>query len=124
KIELNRFEKEQRLAGVKTLNLANLVVDTSCLSDALGYEFFRESGIPAPRTAYSYLTLSVEGKMAAKPLGLYLLIEDVDSQFAAERFAGKKAAIFKPVTYDLFKDLGADWAAYVQIYDPKNKPTP
>jgi hypothetical protein len=45
--------------------------------------------------------------------------EAVDKQFAGRHFGTKRGAIFKPVTPSLFTDLGADWAAYNQIYDPK-----
>ena len=31
--------------------------------------------------------------------------------------------IFKPVTYELFDDLGQDWAAYANIYDLKTRAT-
>src|SRR5215469_10847997 len=43
KIELNKYSKKQHLAGIKTLNLHNLTADASCLSDTMGYEFFREA---------------------------------------------------------------------------------
>ncbi|MFO1498101.1 MAG: CotH kinase family protein [Verrucomicrobiota bacterium] len=121
KVELDKFEKKQALAGVRTLNLANLTVDSSYLSDALGYELFRAAGVPAPRTAYVWLTVTAAGQFARQPFGLYLLIEDLDPAFAEDRFGSKRTAIFKPVTYDLFQDLGRDWSAYERIYDPKTK---
>ena len=37
--------------AARLLNFVNLLADSSCLSDALAYEFFREAGCPAPRTA-------------------------------------------------------------------------
>jgi len=51
------------------------------------------------------------------------MIEPIDEKFAASRFGSKKAPIFKPVTYDLFKYLGDDWSAYADIYDLKTKAT-
>jgi len=45
--------------------------------------------------------------------------EAVDKQFAERQFGSKRGALFKPVAPSLFTDLGADWAAYHQIYDPK-----
>lgn len=121
KVDLDKYVTGQDLAGVRTLNFANLVIDSSCMSDALAYELFREAGVPAPRTAYAWLRLSAAGQFDDKPLGLYLLIEAIDGEFAADRFGSKEGAIFKPVTYDLFQDLGPDWAAYEPIYDPKTK---
>jgi hypothetical protein len=85
---------------------------------------FRDLGVPAPRTAYAYLTVDVPGHSADQPLGLYVLIEDIDANFAADRFGAKDVPIFKPVTPDLFKDLGDDWKAYAGIYDLKTKATP
>ena len=47
------------------------------------------------------------------------MVENIDGQFAKSRFGTKKMGLFKPVTYDLFQDLGPDWTAYERIYDPK-----
>ena len=60
KVVLNKFTKGQKLGGADELTFNNLVNDHSCLSDALAYEFFREAGVPSPRTAYAWLTVSVE----------------------------------------------------------------
>jgi spore coat protein CotH len=59
-----------------------------------------------------------------KPLGLYLMVEPVDDEFAAERFGSSRTPVFKPVTYNLFEHLGDDWSAYAAIYDLKTKATP
>jgi DNA-directed RNA polymerase specialized sigma24 family protein len=124
KVDLNKFTPGQKVGGADELTFNNLVNDHSCLSDTLAYEFFREAGVPASRTAYAYLSASVEGQWDRKPLGLYVMVEAVDADFALERFASKRTPIFKPVTYELFKHLGDDWAAYEAIYDLKTKATP
>jgi hypothetical protein len=124
KVDLNRFAKGQKLGGLDELTFNNLIWDYSCLSDALGYQFFRDAGVPAPRTAYAWLSASVTKQWDRKPLGLYLMVEPVDEAFVAERFGSKKTPVFKPVTYDLFEDLGDDWSAYGTIYDLKTKATP
>ncbi len=121
KVDLNKYAKGRRLGEAEELNFHNLLSDPSCLSDALAYEFFREAGVPAPRTAYAYLSVSVAGQWEHKPLGLYAMVEPVDERFALERFGSKQTPLFKPVTYELFKYLGDDWAAYAAIYDLKTK---
>ncbi|MDB6053238.1 MAG: Inner spore coat protein [Verrucomicrobiales bacterium] len=121
KVDLNRQVPPQTLAGVRALNYVNAIPDNSYLHDALGQELFRALGVVAPRTSYSYLTLDVPGKFTNQALGLYVLIENIDADFALDRLGSKKAAIFKPVTYDLFKDLGKDWKAYEATYDLKTK---
>lgn len=124
KIDLNKFAKGQRLGDIDELTLNNLVNDYSSMSDALAYEFFREAGVPASRTAYAYVSVSVDGKWTAKPLGLYAMVEPVDGNFALEHLGSARAPIFKPVTYELFNHLGDDWSAYAEIYDLKTKATP
>ncbi|HTH49326.1 MAG TPA: CotH kinase family protein [Candidatus Limnocylindria bacterium] len=123
KVDLHKFGKGNDVAGRTTLNLANLAVDDSCIHDALGYELFRAAGVPAPRTAYARLWTTI-GTAAPAYRGLYELVENVDEDFANERFGTRKGAIFKPVTHELFSDLGDDWSAYEGIYDPKSKLTP
>jgi hypothetical protein len=121
KIELNKPIKGRRLAGIKTLNLHNLTADPSCLSDTMAYEFFRQAGVPASRTAFARVRVSIAGRFNDRLLGLYVLVENPDDDWARAQFGVEGVALFKPVTYELFKDLGDDWAAYEGIYDPKTK---
>jgi RNA polymerase sigma factor (sigma-70 family) len=124
KVDLNKFVPGQKLGGLDELTFNSLVSDDSCLGEALGFEFFREAGVPASRTAYAWLSASVTTQWERKPLGLYLMVEPVDNEFAAERFGSKATPIFKPVTYNLFEHLGNEWPAYAPIYDLKTKATP
>ena len=124
KVDLNKFAPGQKLAGLDELTFNSLVWDYSCLSEALGYEFFRDARVPAPRTAYAWLSTSVTTQWEQKPLGLFLMEEAVDNEFAAERFGSKATPVFKPVTYTLFEHLGDEWSGYAPIYDLKTKATP
>jgi DNA-directed RNA polymerase specialized sigma24 family protein len=123
KVDLDKFNKGQEVGGIEVVNFTNLIEDRSYMADALAHEFFRDSGIPAPRTAYAYLSLTVGEEFDHKPLGLYLLVENLDRDFAKNRFGTKAAPIFKPVTYELFQDIGAEWSDYAAIYDLKTKAT-
>ena len=120
KADLNHFVKGQKLAGITKLNFHNNVADPSWMNESLSYRFYREAGVPAPRNAYAKVYLTVPGLHDHTYLGLYSLMEDVDSVFAQDRFGTKKGALFKPVTRELFSYLGDDWAKYDQIYDAKN----
>ena len=124
KVDLNKFVPGQKLAGRDELTFNSLVWDYSCVSAALGYEFFRDAGVPAPRTAYAWLSTSVTKRWEQRSLGLFLMEEAVDNEFAKERFGSKATPIFKPVTYTLFEHLGDEWSAYAPIYDLKTKATP
>ena len=119
KVELNKYVKGQKLAGLTKLNLHNNVTDASWMNEVLSHRLFRDAGVPAPRSAYARVFITVPGKFDQQYFGLYSLVEDLDKHFAEERFGTKQGAIFKPVTRELFNYLGDDWAKYNQIYDPK-----
>jgi len=120
KLDLNQFVKGQKIAGLSQLNLHNSVRDPSGMNEAIAYRLFREGGVPAPRTAYAKVYVTVPGQHDRRYFGLYNLVEDVGSAFAEERWATKKGAILKPVTPNLFSNLGDDWKNYNQTYDPKS----
>lgn len=119
KIRLNHFVPHQRLEDVETLNLQNQITDASYMNEVLAYRLYRDAGVPAPRTAYARVYLTVPGQYHRHYLGLYSLTEAVDRHFLLRHFGTRRGALFKPVTSSLFADLGSDWAAYQQIYDPK-----
>lgn len=121
KVDLNKFTKKQKLAGVDELNFVNSIIDFSHMHDSLAQRLFRDLGVIAPRTSYAYLYLDAAGKFTNQPIGLYNLIENIDDDFAEDRFGTKKVPIFKPVTYELFHYWGDDWNAYAEIYDLKTE---
>ena len=119
KVDLNRFVKGQKLAGLTTINFQNNITDAGWMNEVLAYRLYRDAGALAPRTTYAQVYLTVEGQSEKRYLGLYSVSENVDENFAEDRFDTRKGAIFKPSTQDLFTDWGSDWAAYTQSYDPK-----
>src|SRR5206468_6763914 len=112
KIDLNKFVKGRKLAGVSKLNLHNNVTDASWMNEVLSHRLFRDAGVPASRTAYARVDVTVPGKFARTYFGLYSLVEAVDNNFAEEHLCTKTGALFKPVTPEPFADLGDDWAKY------------
>jgi len=119
KVDLNRYMKGQKLAGLTTINLQNNITDAGWMNEALAYRLYRDAGGLAPRTSYAQVYLTVEGESDKRYLGLYSISENVDENFAEDRFGTRKGAIFKPSTQQLFTDWGPDWSAYDQSYDPK-----
>ena len=118
KIDLNKYVKGQKLAGLTTINFQNNITDIGWMNEVLAYRLYRDAGALAPRTTYAQVYLTIEGR-EKRYLGLYSISENVDENFAEDRFGTRKGAIFKPSTRDLFTDWGADWATYNQAYDPK-----
>lgn len=121
KIDLNEFTKGQKLANVSTLNLHSNITDPSSMNEVMAYAFHRDAGVPAPRTAYACVHVTVPGKHDRAYFGLYSLVENIDKTWADERLGTKKGALFKPVSDNLFADLGDAWAKYQQTFDPKSE---
>lgn len=123
KIDLDRYEPGQTFRGLKMLALNNNIMDASLSREALGYQLYRDAGVPAPRTAFALLTLTVPGKYDRTVVGLYTLIEVVDKVFLEERFGTKKGMLLKPERVGPLDHLGPNWSAYEEKYRPKVKPS-
>ena len=66
---------EQKMDGLKKINLSNFTNDPSLMHDALSFKLMRDAGLAAPRTAYTKVFVNDEY------IGLYLIIENVDKTF-------------------------------------------
>ncbi len=95
KIKFDKYVEGQTLDGIKTLNLNNSFLDPSQMREALSYELFRKTGVPASRTGYA--ALSVNGK----PYGLYVSVQEVDKIFLKQWFGDDNGNLYKPEYGDL-----------------------
>ena len=123
KLQLNHFDKGQKLGRITTLNLHSNISDATFMNETLAYLLYRDAGVPAPQTSYARVYLTVTGQQENQYLGLYSVVENPDEAFFEAHRLPAKGAIFKPVTRNIFSDAGPDWAAYNQAYDPKTKLT-
>jgi spore coat protein H len=98
KLSFNEYDAGGKFRGLKKLNLHAMDADPSKMHDAIGYTLFRDHGVPAPRTAYANLEVNGE------PLGLFVVVENVDGRFTRSRFPdGGEGNLYKevwPVTRD------------------------
>src|SRR5262249_28083628 len=121
KLDFNRYVENQKLHGVSMVALGNHAADASFLRENLSYAIFRDAGVPAPRTAYVKLYLTVDGKHDRKYLGLYTMIEAVTKGFLRERFNTAEGMLLKPEKIQGLPYLGEDFKAYESRYQPKTK---
>ena len=121
KIDLNKFVKGQKLAGVSTLNFHSNAADPSWMNEPLAYRLYQDAGVEAPRTSYVRVWVTVTGQSKRRYAGLYSVVENVDDDFLEARFRSSAGALIKPVTMLPFSDLGDDWTQYNQTYDPKDE---
>lgn len=123
KVDLNRYVDDQNYQGLKAINLHAGAVDTTKMREALAYSVFRNAGVPAPRTAFAEVTLTVPGKYDKEYLGLYVVIEHIDKTFLKQHFKNAKGMLLKPERIRGLEYLGDDFAKYKDRYQPKDEPT-
>lgn len=125
KLDFNRFIPGQHFHGLSTLNLHNNAFDHSQMREHLAYQIFREAGLPASRTSYAKVFLTIPGKYDHKEIGLYSIVEEVDKEFIKSRFPSAKGLLLKPETISFgLRDLGDDWKEYTHQYQPRWEATP
>src|SRR5262249_34785043 len=121
KVEFSRFAK-QHFHGLASLHLHAMPLDPAKGREALAYAVFRAAGVPAPRTAFAEVSLTVPGKYNREYLGLYTLVESVDRRFLADRFQTDQGVLMKPFRLRGIDYLGDDWQRYQGSYQPQAEP--
>ena len=119
KVDLNKFVKGQKIAGLTTINFQNNITDIGWMNEVLAYQLYRDAGAHAPRTSYAKVYITVPGRYTRHYIGLYSISENVDENFIEDRFGTRKGAILKPSTRTPFTWMGDTWPSYSQTYDPK-----
>ncbi len=124
KLDMNRNVEGQKLDGLTMFNLHCGVTDPSRARESLSYAFFRDAGVPAPRTSFMELTLTVRGKFDKELVGLYTLTEQVNKAFLKRHFKNGKGMLLKPEGLQGgLTHFGTHWKAYEDRYRPEDPPT-
>lgn len=128
KVALDHYDKDLRLHGLRTVNLNAGAMDPTRLREALAYEVYRSAGVPAPRTAFAEVTLTVPGKYDKELLGLYTVVEQVDKSFLRDRFQKDSGLLLKPEVRpagprSLFEYRGDNWEPYQVMLGAKGEPS-
>lgn len=116
-LSLDDVHKDQRLHGVRTLNLLNSHTDPTFLRSVL-YPHVARQYIPAPRANYVRVVINGES------WGAYVNVEQVNSDFAQAAF-GSPGPRWKvpgsPRGNGGLAYLGEDAVAYRKLYEIKSK---
>ena len=124
KIEIDHYEKDQRFRELRTITLNAGAVDASRMREALAYAVYRAAGVPAPRTAFATVTLTVPGKFDKEFVGVYTFVEHVDKAFLKRHFKDPGGLLMKPERMRGIDYVGDDWAKYKNRFLPKREATP
>lgn len=124
KLDINRNVNDQRLDGLTMFNLHCGVSDPTQAREAFSFAFFRDAGVPASRTSFVEVTLTVEGKYENELVGLYTLTEQVNKAFLKRHYGDGSGMLLKPEGLQGgLVHLGTNWKDYEQRYKPDGKPT-
>ena len=143
KLNFDKFEdenpaiKNQRFYGFDELNLQSGYTDDSLMRDMIVPSIFRDSGVPAPHTAFYRVYLDYgEGPIY---FGLYTMIESVEDTVIKTQFEDDSGNVYKPEgtgatfargTFDTAsfvkktnKKGGGDWTDVETLYTVLNSET-
>lgn len=90
KVDFNFFNSAQTFRGIKKLSLNNGFSDPTYMREMLGYEVFKEMGLPTPRAAFVDLYVN------NTHLGVYTQVEAIDKAFLNRHFANPNGNLYKP----------------------------
>jgi spore coat protein H len=120
KIDFNRYVDGQKFHGLQQLNLHNNVMDPTHVRQAFSYRVFEAAGIPAPRTAFAVVSLTIDGECDHEAIGLYTLVEEIDKAFLRHHFQTGQGMLLKPEGTQGLEYKGEDWSGYAW-FEPKSK---
>jgi len=118
KLKFDKY-KNQRFHGFKKLNFSNGFKDPSLLREKLAYDLFREADVPASRTTFAKLYLTIPGEYNEEYIGLYTIVEQVDKIFLEDRFGDTQGSLFKGEGMADFIYRGDEPGRYEREYEAK-----
>ncbi len=122
KIDFDRFVDGQRFLGMGKLNLQCNALDGTQIKEAVSYSIYRACGVPAGRTAFARVYVTMPDVLEKAYVGLYTVVEQVDQRFA-KRVLGSEGLILKP-DGETLGYYGAAWNDdYEAAYHPKSAVT-
>ena len=122
KIDTNRFVTGQELHGRTKVNLSNAYLDPAFMKEKLAYEIYQAAGIPTPGTGWAKVTLSIEGVLEKKVIGIYVLVEQVDPNYLVRKFGEKTkdSLLMKPEASGDWQNPGDDLDQYKEAFNIKD----
>ncbi|MDB6037848.1 MAG: hypothetical protein JWM99_1689 [Verrucomicrobiales bacterium] len=118
KIDLVHYGEKGRFGSLKKLTLNAGILDPGKSREALAYAVYRDANVPAPRTAFAEVYLTVPGRYNGELLGLFTLVEDIDDSFLQDHFGEANGLLLKPEGVRGPDFLGIDWKDYIDRYKP------
>jgi spore coat protein H len=97
-VKLDEFVDGAKLDGVQKIIVNNSVMDSTFLSETLGYLVYERAGIPAPANAHAVVLLNGVAK------GIYVVEQGVDKRYLRQRFGDGSGNLYEG-PWDFTKSL-------------------
>lgn len=123
KIDVNRYDATLDVEGLKKINLHNGVNDPEFNHEALAYLLFQRLGVPASRTTFAEVKLTVAGKYDRVNIGLYTVVEQVDKRFLKRHFKRSDGLLLKPEGIRGLPYFDGNLEQYRALYNAKQDGT-
>jgi spore coat protein CotH len=117
RVDMDRYTKNQRLEGLRSLVLDNSWQDPSSMRESLAMSVFRRAGQPAPRESYCRLYINNVYQ------GLYLIVEPIDGAFASRAFSDANGFLYEYEWVSAFygEYLGDGFDGYKARFKPQTR---
>lgn len=89
KIDFDKYNKDQSMAGLTKLNLNNCYSDPTYMREFIAYSIFEDMGLKTPEFAYAKVSINGEYH------GIYLAVEDIDETFIENNFENSDGDLYK-----------------------------
>jgi spore coat protein H len=116
KLKFNEYDDSARFFGLKRLNFHSMTNDKARMHEVLAYNLFRAVNVPAPRATFA--TMSINGD----DLGVFTLVEQIDSQFLKDRFTDPDGLLFKEAWPSGLDLSDADWILSGKLKTNRHQP--
>ncbi|NCG18118.1 MAG: hypothetical protein GWP91_03790 [Rhodobacterales bacterium] len=94
KIKFDEYIDDGNLSGMTRFTLNNNVQDPAIIRQCLGYQVFRDAGIPSPRCNFAHVTVNGED------LGIYSHIEAVKRDFLRQHYSSDDGHLYEGTLSD------------------------
>jgi len=94
KVKFSEYDDTQLYSGMKRMTLNNSISDISYVKQCIGYDLFRQAGIPSPRC--NFATIEVNGQN----MGLYVHVESIKKRFIARHFDDNDGNLYEGALSD------------------------
>jgi putative membrane-bound dehydrogenase-like protein len=121
-ITFNKFG-DQSFHGLTSIDLHAAPMDATKAREVLALSVFQMAGVPAPRTAFADVRLTVPGKYDKERVGLYVVVENVDRAFLRNRFGTVEGVLMNPFLVRSLDYFGESWERYKGQYRPQSEPS-